>query len=327
MTDTFYNDDAALWVDDADDEEFDLMELLSGGLGGGGGHEEGSHHMPEHGEVMIVDESDEDEPMVVEEDMPEIVMVPGSDTEFIEEEEEEDDTADHNWADDGSHAQFTQYLKDRMSSIPKHSGETVSGCERAKAFLNSLDSEISKALRSDLKGVIDESEVDGLRTKIEDMSDRLEKQIKKLKGSGKTASLDVQLVSEAHCNKCESVAPVWHDVDNDSLVCMHCEAETIRDNDELEKTATTPRLNVYMTPFERAIVGIMVNSKVSAGRNIEETYDKLKNKYNFTPREELAIQQLVADHGYPVYKDRGLLNEPHDPSSGDGVDFQTNYHA
>ena len=160
---------------------------------------------------------------------------------------------------------------------------------------------MSKAMRSDYDAVIDEGEVDGLRKNIGDMMERLEKQIKKLKGSGKTASLETRLVSNGHCEKCASVAPIWHDTHNDKLVCLHCEAEATR-NDNIEKTAGTPVLNVYMTPFERAVVGIMVNSKVSAGRNIEETYEKLKNKYNFTPREELAIQQLVADYGYPVYR-------------------------
>lgn len=278
-------------------------------------------------DTLVIDEGEVELPetLMVEEDPHEHMMlvIPGSEKEF--EEDKVEDERPKDWENDGDHSQFVSYVKDKMNKIPRHSGETVSGCERAKSFLKSLDSEISKALRSDLSGLIDESEVDSLRKSIGDMMDRLEKQIKKLKGSGKTANLKTRLVTNGHCEKCASVAPIWHDTENDKLVCLHCEAEDSADN--LEKTAATPVLNVYMTPFERAIVGIMVNSKVSAGRNIEETYERLKNKYNFSPREELAIQQLVADYGYPVYKDRGLLNEEHDPASGDGVDFQSNYHA
>jgi hypothetical protein len=106
---------------------------------------------------------------------------------------------------------------------------------------------------------------------------------------------------------------------------MSC--ESAESGDGWQKTAGTPALNVYMTPFERAGVVTIINATVSGGKNAEEVYEKLKNKYNFTPREELAFQQLIADHGYPVYKDRGLINEPASPSSGDGVEWQTNYHA
>ncbi|KKN39485.1 hypothetical protein LCGC14_0742900 [marine sediment metagenome] len=281
---------------------------------------------------FTVDEAEADTPeilMVEEEVVPEVssesepMSIPGSDAIWVEEEEEEEVVADKNWADDGAHDQFVSYLKDRLTKIPRHSGETVPGCERAKAFLKSLDSEISKAMRSDLEGVVDESEIDGLRKKIEDMIDRLDKQVKKLSGS-KRASLDVRLVSDGHCDVCEASAPIWHDTANDKLVCMSCDGET-KQTDDMEKIAGTPIINVYVSAWERAIVGTMINSKVSAGRNIEETYDRLKNKYNFTPREELAIQQLISDYGYPVYKDRGLLNEPSDPMAGDGVDWQTNY--
>lgn len=279
---------------------------------------------------FTVDEAEADTPetLLVEEDelpaVPAPLSVPGSDAIYVEEEEE--DKPDKNWADDGAHGQFTSYLKDKLTKIPRHSGETVPGCERAKAFLKSLDSEISKAMRSDLEGVVDESEIDGLRKQIEEMIDRLDMQVKKLSGS-KRAAVNVRLVSEGHCDKCEASAPMWQDTINDKLICMSCEAETVSDSDNLEKKAGTPVINVYVSAFERAIVGTMINSKVSAGRNIEETYDRLKNKYNFTPREELAIQQLISDYGYPVYKDRGLLNEPSDPAAGDGVEWQTNYQA
>lgn len=311
MTDFYGDEQNAMWVDE--DIDFVLQDADSMLVD--------ESDVPDVG-VLLVEEDDEDD-----RESALSIIVPGSDVEFVEEDEVEEDEA-KDWANDGEHSVFVDYVKDELKKIPRHSGETISGCERAKAFLKKLDGEISKAMRTDFTGAIDEVEIETLRKSIDDMSERLEKQIKRLKGSGKTASLDVQLYSEGSCNKCESHVPVWHDVNNDKLVCLHCEAEEA-DTPEgrLEKTATTPRLNVYMTPFERAIVGIMVNSKVSAGRNIEETYVKLKNKYNFTPREELAIQQLVADYGYPVFKDRGLLNEPADPAAGDGVDFATQYNA
>jgi len=281
-------------------------------------------------EEILVDEEEVDKPEIIlveepEKDHMERITVPGAPgCEFHEEEAEEEKPK--TWKDHGDHSQFVGHVKDKLTKIPRHTGETVPGCERAKAFLKSIDTEISKAMRSDLEGVVDESEIDALRKQVDDMVDRLDKQIKKLTGT-KRAALDVRMVSEGHCEKCASSAPMWHDTANDKLVCMSCEGEAVRKNDGLDKTASTPVLNVYVSAFERAVVGTMINSKVSAGRHIEETYEKLKNKYNFTPREELAIQQLVSDYGYPVYKDRGLLNEPSDPASGDGVDWLTQYHA
>jgi ribosome-associated translation inhibitor RaiA len=258
-------------------------------------------------------------------------FVPGSDTKLDDKEDETDDKEQKvtNWASDGDHSKFIDYIIDKKNKIPKHTGETIPGCERAKSYLKSLDTEISKAMRTDLEGIVDEQKIDEIRKSIEEMVDRLDRQINKLKKKTKKADLNIRLVSEGQCEKCSSVVPMWNDVENDKLVCMHCEAEITHeeDDDGLEKTAGTPIINVYVTAFERAVVGTIINATISGGKNIEETYDRMKNKYNFSPREELAIQQLVADYGYPVYKDRGLLNEPSDPASGNGVEFQTNYHS
>lgn len=285
--------------------------------------------MPENLELMVSeDEIPAPQVIVVEEDHkqgPEIgEYVPGSNTLMVSEEEEEvQEAKDTDWEQDQDHSKFLDYFDTKVKNIPRHSGQTVLGCERAIAFLKSVLNELSKALRSDLEAKIDEQAAEDRYRDSQGMIERLEQQVKKLKGAGKTAEMDVRLISEGHCGTCNSTAPMWHDSTEEKVVCLHCEAS----DGKLQKVATTPRINVYVSPFERAVVGIMVNSVVSAGKNIEETYDMLKNKYNFTPREELAIQQLVADYGYPVYKDRARLNESSDPAAGTGVDWATNYHA
>jgi len=248
-------------------------------------------------------------------------------TECLEVVEEEPQSKETNWADDGDHSKFIAYVRDRMGNIPRHSGETVSGCERAKSYIKHIrDHDISKAMRSDHNGLIDEQQVDAIRKEIDGMIEQLDRKIKQLSGSKKHADINARIISHGHCDKCDTEAPMWHDVGNHKLVCMSCEAEE-QDDGELSKTATTPSVNVYMNAFEQAVVATIINSTVSAGRNIEETYEKLKNKYNFTPREELALQQLIANYGYPIHKDRGLLNEEADPTASTGVDFQTNYYA
>jgi hypothetical protein len=249
--------------------------------------------------------------------------VPGSDTQFVQFNKDEGvEVREKNWEEDKDPAMFLNYLRQKVTEIPRHSGQTVPGCERAISFLKGLDLEASKAMRSDHSGVIDEQELDKIRKDIQSMVDRLENHVERLQ---KNAGVQkVRFVSEGHCEKCESSAPMWYDAVTDKQICVSCEESN---PGSLQKTATTPVVNVYMTPFERAVVGTIINAKVSGGRNIEEVYEKLKNKYNFTPREELAFQQLIADHGYPMIKDRGLINEPADPTSGDGIDFQTNYYA
>jgi len=94
------------------------------------------------------------------------------------------------------------------------------------------------------------------------------------------------------------------------------------------KEAGTAKLTLVMTPFERAITGTIVNSFVSQGKNPEETYAKLKKKYKFTDRDELSIQQVLADMGYPILKDRGHIgDESEQLNKGKGIEFATQYDA
>ena len=250
--------------------------------------------------------------------------VPGSDAQFVQYDKDDGcEVREKSWKEDKDPECFLDFLKEMLTKIPRHTGGTIPGCERAAAYVKDLDGQASRAMRSDYDGKIDEEELDKIRKDMQGMVDRLENHIERLSKNASTQK--VKFVVQGQCKKCESSAPMWYNAAGESPVCMNCESEG--DPDSMQKTAGTPSVNVYMTPFERAVVGTIINAKVSGGRNIEEVYDKLKNKYNFTPREELAFQQLISDHGYPVYKDRGLLNEPSDPASGDNVEWQTNYYA
>ena len=291
-------------------------------------------HLPQESEIIVSeDEMPQPSVIIVEEDSsrPEIgEYVPGSNTLLVSEDDEEEkpeqEAKDTDWENDQDHNKFLSYFDAKVKNIPRHSGQTVLGCERAIAFLKSLLTELSKALRGDLDAKIDEQSAEDRYKDTEVMIERLEQQISKLKGAGKVAETDVRLISEGHCAACNSNAPMWHNVVSEEVVCLRCESAN-EPSDKLEKLATTAKMNVYVSAFERAVVGIIINSTVSAGKNIEESYKHLKNKYSFTPREELAIQQLIADYGYPVFKDRGRINEKSDPSDGTGLDFSTNYYA
>lgn len=100
--------------------------------------------------------------------------------------------------------------------------------------------------------------------------------------------------------------------------CISCEAVYER---PLTKEAGTPRIQLIMTPLERALTGILINGYVSQGKQIEPAFAELKKAYKLTEREELSIMQLMLDMGYPTA--RNFVGMPHSNS----VEFATNYPA
>ncbi len=119
---------------------------------------------------------------------------------------------------------------------------------------------------------------------------------------------------DENCPKCK--IKLWK-ASESLFECIACD-ETFEKS--IIKQANTPRVQLVMTTFERAITGIIVNAVVSQGRNAEEAYSELKKQYKFSERDELGIQQLLTDLGYPVA--RNFMSSPHK-----NVEFSTNYQA
>jgi len=273
---------------------------------------EGDDSFGELGEQLI--EMDEDITQFVEDHGEEkISVIPGSEakeSDFEEEEEEEEG----DYVNDGNIKKFLDYINEIYpSKIPKHDGSTTLGCERAKSWLERLDKEISTVIRKDQDGMLDINSLEKIRTNI--MSDvaKLSKHINVLKNrfkeeSKKKASLD------------ENGIPSWTNASGNEV-----------DYSELKKEAATPnKMFISVSPFERAISGIMINAHVSAGHSMEEVYDYLSKKYGITPREELAIMQICMDSGFHIFKDRGTFSGLEKDSGNDtkrGVDFIKNYFA
>jgi len=265
--------------------------------------------------LLIEEEMHSEDSLVIEEES----KVPGSDT--IIEVEEVQEAKDTDWANDKDHSKFVSHLKNKLTKIPKHSGNTLPGCERAIFYLKDLQNELSKAMRSDLEGKIEEKEADDLYKDINKKIELLENQINKLRTNTITqnrafASIpQFKLVSEEKCNKCNSIAPSWHDVENDRIVCLNCESSI--STGELNKVAATPYLQVHINAFERAIVGTLINASVSNGKNIEDVYHKLNDKYKFTDREKLSLQQILSDYGFPILMDRAKIEENNGENDGE----------
>lgn len=241
-------------------------------------------------------------------------LLPGADN-YKPDEEEEPET---DYANDKDLSKFMLHVDELYpAQIPKHDGTSTVGCERAMSFLDRLNGDISRAIREDQDSVLDIAKLEGVRVNImrdvlvlKDHLGKLKKQIK-----------------DSHSQKDAkaSSVPSWKSPSGRSL-----SYEQLKDAEELRKQAATPNnIVIAVSPFERAISGMMINAHVSAGHPMEDVYASLKKKYSLTDREELSIMQLCMDSGFHIFKDRGSYAP--EASKGDegkrGVDFVRNYFA
>jgi len=193
------------------------------------------------------------------------------------------------WRSSGKSELFPQHLEKELGRIKKPSqirGNRAE-MERAKGQYMQLCSDISRALRSDYEGVLDAEDIDRKRHVVEQYVDQIELAL-------------------------------------DGIKRMMQERKKRRragDDPELVKEATAPHFNgmqIVITPFERAVVGALINGVVAGGRNMEELYSEAKSKYDIKPREELSIFQIMTDMGYPCFRDRLRLGDNEDPSRTSG---------
>jgi hypothetical protein len=237
---------------------------------------------------------------------------------------EEEATEETDWVNDNDHKQFSVYVVKMMNGVPQHSGNTETGCERAIGYLNAIDKEISRAIRTDSDGVLDEQEIEELRDKVRGFVESLEGRKEQLssqnkKRRSKRGSHKSEDFSGSDCPMCE--APLYDG---------QCIANNCQDEQSIVKEAGgTAKITLTMDPWQRYITGILINAEVSGGKNIEEVYAALKEEWNFDKRDEASIQQILADMNYPLFKDRALLGkEDQDPTkSNRGTEFATNYFA
>lgn len=249
--------------------------------------------------------------LVEEEPSEELVFVlpplPGStdQSDFISPEIEVDDEEEVVVEDDPwkwELSSFMEWLSKMMQGVPTHSGYDSTGLERAISYLECLDKEISKAVRMDLKNEIAIESVEKARDEIHKGLERLyerhdkvmeskyPKKKKKKKRKKKSESSD-ELIKEA--NKSTRINGI---------------------------TVTVPLIVSH-------VARICVNSMVSAGKDIEDTFDKLAQKYNFTERDKAETVQLLSDMGYAMRGRTYYGDEEFDASSVDNPDFIAQYYG
>lgn len=224
-------------------------------------------------------------------------ILPGSDK-YIEDDSEDD--SEKTYPEDRYLPDFLRYVNDSYpSNIPRHDGENMAAIESSIAWLNRLSNEISTNVRNDVDGVL---EVDAL------------------------GEVQASILADAIKLK-EALNGVKRKL-----------TEKVKKGAEdfmLEKMASLPNnIVISVTPFIRAITGILINSTVSAGKPFDEVYDYLIEKYEINEREQLEILQTLMDMGQPILKDRGAMpgsvsnksTKEHEDNL-EGFDYIKNYFA
>lgn len=265
-------------------------------------------------------------------------LLPGSTVPLAESDNEK---LDADWVNDKDHSKFLDWLKDEMSNLPSHSGQTTVGCERAIAKLQYLNSELSKAIRSDESNLIDEVEAEDLRDQIYDSIDKLEDAKDKImdkKLNRKRSSLRIGKEVVARLNDGQSIqyfiSLASSDGSNETLFEVQLVEPTNEQvakfvqNENFTKEAGYGSLSLVEDPFLHSITRLLITSHVTNGKDMNEVYAELKDKYTFTPREELSIHELLHQKGFPLIKDLGRVGEKEiNPALDLGVEHATKYTA
>jgi hypothetical protein len=263
-----------------------------------------------------------DDDLMLEEDGDsgaDIHVIPGSGLSVVDLKEPERET---DWETDGDHDKFLVYLADKMKSIPRHRGHTTVGVERAISYLKKLDGEISKAIRSDEKNIIDEEEAEGIRDQIYDYVDRLEEALQNLSDKKhRRRSSNVKISSSVYSRIGPNGDPMYYiRAENDgeeSLLQVALEEPSdlqVRayiewEEGKFKKEASSARIVLMADPFLHEVTNIIIRSHVTYGRNIESVYRDLAKKYTFTNRDHLAVHSLLREKGLLIDRDLSRLGE------------------
>jgi hypothetical protein len=190
------------------------------------------------------------------------------------------------------HETFIDWLKDRCSKVPKHSGYATTGLEKAISYFESLNKEISKAMRTDYKDQIDYALAEQAREEIEQGLEALINRLNQVQGKKfkkKSWAESAGFVKEAKSTKITGI------------------------------TITVPLL------ISR-IARVCINGMVSAGHDMEDMFDKQAEEYKLDKREKAELAQLLEDMGYPLLRDRGIeIGKPIHIERSDNFDWSAQY--
>jgi hypothetical protein len=203
------------------------------------------------------------------------------------------------WASKGPHG-FVAWVKERIDSVPKHSGFDTAGLERALAYMEKLDNEISKAMRMDLDEELDANKVEDIRSKLDDGISRLQDRLEKVRNSKKSSK------------KRKKSAEVVEQ--SEGLV------------KEAQKILGVKGVYIMAPLLISGIARICINGTVSAGRDISDLYHRQVKQWKLSDREQFELRQLLFDMGFPMPYDRSVsMTEDFDPGSDSNYELMQNF--
>lgn len=194
------------------------------------------------------------------------------------------------------HAGFLNWLNKMFNNIPKHTGYDTAGLEKAIAYFEAIDREITKAMRSDFKNEVDSAKAERAREQIEQGLERL---IERLDSVKKTKY-------KRHSKK------AWEY--NTGMV------------KEAGKAPHIGGITITVPLLISRIARVCINGMVSAGHDLEDMFHKQVNEYKLDKREQAEVVQLLEDMGYPLILDRGFAPGTHvDKGRNDNFDWAAQY--
>lgn len=203
------------------------------------------------------------------------------------------------WSKHGPHG-FVAWIKERLDAVPKHSGYDSAGLERAMAYMEKLDNEISKAMRMDSDSELDANQVEKVRSQLDEGLSRLQARLEKVKDSKKSSR--------------KRKKSAEYEIDADGFV------------KEAQKIMGVQGVYITVPLLISRIARVCVNGTVSAGHDIEWLYQNQVKKYKLNEREQAEVQQLLFDMGYPLRQDRGFMpDEDLEVWDSDNADWAANY--
>jgi hypothetical protein len=203
------------------------------------------------------------------------------------------------WSKHGPHG-FVAWIKSRIEDVPKHSGFDSAGLERAMAYMERVDNEISKAMRMDLDGELDANKIEEVRSQLDEGLSRLQARLDKVKDAKKSSK--------------KRKKSAEYEVDDDGFV------------KEAQKITGVQGVYVTVPLLISRIARVCINGTVSAGHDIEDLYTRQVSRYKLNEREQAEVQQLLFDMGYPLRQDRGFMPEDNlEVWDSDNMDWAANY--
>ena len=245
-----------------------------------------------------VSENSPDEVIFVLDDIPgapnaQEIIVKDDDDEEVEVEQDPEDHDDWKW-ETGS---FLNWLQKMFNNVPSHSGYDTTGLEKAVSYFETLDREITKAMRTDFKNEIDSAKAERAREQIENGIERLLDRLEKVKKDK----------YKRHAKKSKG----WAE-----------QANLIKEAGTTNITGITITVPLLISTIAR----VCINGMVSAGHDIEDMFERQASEYNLDKREKAELAQLLSDMGYPMIRDRGYpVGEPVDTWRNDNFDWSAQY--